>query len=158
MSYRCVIGNALPFMSSSRSGVRLPPEQTFFFSFLHGRFFLYFHFLTDLIARFTVFPRIIGTLRYEDGELGLRRGWMSKTRSSPVVSAKNKILKSKQFSLGMAMAIFLSRTNMSTLKDLRTLLLDSYLDGMIDDDEFILLYDHLYDEIFCENPEFPYVF
>ena len=47
---------------------------------------------------------------------------------------------------------------MSTLKDLRTLLLESYLDGMIDDDEFILLYNHLYDEIFCENPEFPYVF
>ena len=106
----------------------------------------------------TVFPRIIGTLRYEDGELGLRRGWMSKTRSSPVVSAKNKILKSKQFSLGMATAIFLSQTNMSTLKDLRTLLLESYVDGMIDDDEFILLYDHLYDEIFYENPEFPYVF
>ena len=83
---------------------------------------------------------------------------MSKTRSSPVVSAKNKILKSKQFSLGMATAIFLSQTNMSTLKDLRTLLLESYVDGMIDDDEFILLYDHLYDEIFYENPEFPYVF
>ena len=139
-------------MSSSRSGVRLPPEQTFFFFFL-GRFvlsFLFvFSFFDRLNCKFTVFPRIIGTLRYEDGELGLRWGWMSKTRSSPVVSAKKKkkILKSKQFSLGMATAIFFSRTDMSTLKDLRTLLLESYLDGMIDDDEFILIYDHLYDEI-----------
>ena len=83
---------------------------------------------------------------------------MSKTRSSPVVSAKNKILKSKQFSLGTATAIFLSRTDMSTLKDLRTFLLESYLDGLIDDDEFILLYDHLYYETFSTNPEFPYVF
>ena len=46
MSYRCVIGNALPFMSSSRSGVRLPPEQTFFFfSFFLGRFVLSFLFV-----------------------------------------------------------------------------------------------------------------
>ena len=43
---------------------------------------------------------------------------------------------------------------MSTLKDLRTLLPASYLDGMIDDDEFILLYD----ETFSKNPEFPDVF
>ena len=43
---------------------------------------------------------------------------------------------------------------MSTLKDLRTLLPESYLDGMIDDDEFILLYD----ETFSKNPEFPDVF
>ena len=32
----------------------------------------------------------LGTLRYEDGELGRRLNWMSKTRSSPVVPAKNK--------------------------------------------------------------------
>ena len=53
------------------------------------------------------------------------------------------------------MAIFLSRTNMSTFKDARTLLLESYLDGVIDDDdEFILLYD----ETFSKDPEFPYEF
>ena len=40
---------------------------------------------------------VIGTLRYEDGELRRRRAWMRKTRSSPVVHAKNKILKSQQF-------------------------------------------------------------
>ena len=63
--------------------------------------------------------------------------------SSPVVSAKNKILKGRQFSLGTATAISLSQTNMSTLKDARTLLLESYLDvvNVIDDDEFILLND-----------------
>ena len=32
----------------------------------------------------------LGTLRYEDGEPGRRRGWMRKTRSSPVVPAKKK--------------------------------------------------------------------
>ena len=62
-------------------------------------------------------------------------------RSSPVVPAKTKILKSKQFSLGTAMAIFLSQTNMSTFKDARTFLLESYVNGVIDDDEFILLCD-----------------
>ena len=65
---------------------------------------------------------------------------MSKTRSSPVVPAKNKIIKSKHFSLGTAKVIFLPRTYMSTFKDARTLLLESYLDGVIDDDEFILQY------------------
>ena len=75
------------------------------------------------------YRRRLRTLRYEDGELGRRRGWMMKTRSSAVVSAKNKILKSKQFSLGTATAIFLSGTNMSTFKDARTLLLESYDDG-----------------------------
>ena len=39
-----------------------------------------------------------------------------------------------------------------TLKDARTLLLESYLDGLIDEDEFILLYD----VTFSRNPEFPY--
>ena len=73
------------------------------------------------------FAHIIGTLRYEDGELGRRRAWMGKTRSSPVVHAKNKILKIKQFSLGTATAIFLSQTNISTFKDARTVLLESYL-------------------------------
>ena len=63
---------------------------------------------------------------------------MSKTRSSPVVPAKNKIIKSEHFSPGTATVIFLSRTNMSTFKDARTLLLESYSDGVIDDDEFIL--------------------
>ena len=45
---------------------------------------------------------------------------------------------------------------MSTLKDARALLLESYLDAVnvIDDDEFILLYD----ETFSKNPEFPYDF
>ena len=43
---------------------------------------------------------------------------------------------------------------MSTLKDARTLPLESYLDGVIDDDEFILLCD----ETFSKNPEFPYDF
>ena len=79
---------------------------------------------------------------------------MSKTRSSPVLPTKNKILKSKQFSLETPTAIFLSRTNMSTFKDFRTLLLESYLDGVIVDDEFILLYD----ETFSKNPDFPYEF
>ena len=101
-----------------------------------------------------VFPRlgfILGTLRYEDGELGRRRGWMGKTRSSPVVHAKNKILKIKQFSPGTATAIFLSQTNMSTFKDARTVRLESYLDGVIDDDEFILLCD----ESFLKKPKSP---
>ena len=49
--------------------------------------------------------------------------------------AKNKILKSKHFSLGTATAIFLSRTNLSTFKDARTLLLESFLDGVIEDEE-----------------------
>ena len=81
---------------------------------------------------------------------------MSKTRSSPVVSAKNKILKGKQFSLGTATAISLSQTNISTLKDAWALLLEIYLDvvNVIDDDEFILLYD----DTFSNNPEFPYEF
>ena len=65
---------------------------------------------------------------------------MSKTRSSPVVPAKNKIIKSQHFSLGTAKVIFFPRTNMSTFKDGMTLLLESYLDGVIDDDEFILQY------------------
>ena len=45
---------------------------------------------------------------------------------------------------------------MSTLKDARALLLESYFDvvNVIDDDEFILLYD----ETFSNNPEFPYEF
>ena len=45
---------------------------------------------------------------------------------------------------------------MSTFKDAiaRTLLLESYLDDVIDDDEFILLCD----ETFSKNPEFPYEF
>ena len=68
--------------------------------------------------------------------------------------AKNKILKSKQFLLGTAMEIFLSQTNMSTFKDVRTFLLESYLDGAIDDGEFILLCD----ETFLKNPKFPYEF
>ena len=75
---------------------------------------------------------------------------MSKTRSSYVVPAKNKILKSKQFSLGTTTAIFLSRTDMSTFKEARTLILESYLDRVIDDDELI----RLYDETFSKNPEF----
>ena len=69
------------------------------------------------------------------------RGWTGKTRSRHVLPTKNKILKSKQFSLGTATAIFLSQTNMLTIKDARTLLLESYLDGVIDEDEFNLLYD-----------------
>ena len=34
------------------------------------------------------------------------------------------------------MAIFLSQTNMSTFKDARTFLLESYVNGVIDGDEF----------------------
>ena len=68
--------------------------------------------------------------------------------------AKNKILKSKQFSLGTATAIFLSQTNMSTFKDSRTFLLESYLDVVIDDDEFILLCD----ETFLKKPKSAYEF
>ena len=75
---------------------------------------------------------------------------MSKTRSSYVVPAKNKILKNNQFSLGTTTAIFLSRTDMSTFKEARILILESYLDRVIDDDELI----RLYDETFSKNPEF----
>ena len=52
----------------------------------------------------------------------------------------------------MATAISLSPTNMLTFKDARTLLLESYLDGVIGDDEFILIYD----ETFSKSLEFPY--
>lgn len=76
---------------------------------------------------------------------------MRKTRSSPVVPAPKKILTSKQFSLGTATAIFLSQTNMSTFKDARTFLLKSYLDVVIDDDEFILLCD----DSFLKKPKSP---
>ena len=41
---------------------------------------------------------------------------------------------------------------MTSFKDARNLLLESYNDGSIDDDEFILLYE----ENFSKNPEFPY--
>ena len=41
---------------------------------------------------------------------------------------------------------------MLTFKDARTLLLESYLDGVIGDDEFILIYD----ETFSKSLEFPY--
>ena len=41
---------------------------------------------------------------------------------------------------------------MTSFKDARNLLLESYSDGSIDDDEFILLYE----ENFSKNPEFPY--
>ena len=43
---------------------------------------------------------------------------------------------------------------MSTLKDARTFLLESYLDAVIDDDEFILPYNGT----FSKNSEFPYEF
>ena len=55
---------------------------------------------------------------------------------------------------GTATAISLSPTNMLTFKDARTLLLESYLDGVIGDDEFILIYD----ETFSKSLEFPYEF
>ena len=70
---------------------------------------------TDVDLCLSLVPSTLGTLRYEDGEPGRRREWMRKTRSSPVVPVKKKILKSKQFSLGTATAIFLSQTNMSNL-------------------------------------------
>ena len=41
---------------------------------------------------------------------------------------------------------------MTSFKDARNLLLESYNDGIIDDDEFILLYEGN----FSKNPEFPY--
>ena len=41
---------------------------------------------------------------------------------------------------------------MTSFKDARNLLLESYNDGIIDDDEFILLYEGN----FWKNPEFPY--
>ena len=106
----------------------------------------------DRRHRYSFYLIILGTLRYEDGELGWRRGWMSKTRSGPVVPAKSKILKRKQFSVGTATAIFLSPTDMLTFKDARNFLLESFLVGVIDDDELILLYH----ETFFENPEFLY--
>ena len=42
----------------------------------------------------------IGTLRYQDGELGRGRHCKSKTGTSPVVAAKNKILKIVYFCVG----------------------------------------------------------
>ena len=39
------------------------------------------------------FTHILGTLRYQDGELRRGRHCKSKTGTSPVVAAKNKILK-----------------------------------------------------------------
>ena len=103
----------------------------------------------DRRHRYAFYLIVLGTLRYEDGDLGRRRGWMSKTRSSPVVPAKSKILKIKQFSVGTATALFLSRTDMSTFKSDRNLLLESYVDGVIEDDKLILLYD----ETFSGKPE-----
>ena len=41
---------------------------------------------------------------------------------------------------------------MTSFKDARNLLLESYNDGIIDDDEFILLYEGN----FSKNPEFLY--
>ena len=41
---------------------------------------------------------------------------------------------------------------MISFKDARNLLLESYNDGIIDDNEFILLYEGN----FSKNPEFPY--
>ena len=41
---------------------------------------------------------------------------------------------------------------MTSFKDARNLLPESYNDGIIDDDEFILLYEGN----FSKNPEFPY--
>ena len=41
---------------------------------------------------------------------------------------------------------------MTSFKDARNLLLESYNDSIIDDDEFILLYEGN----FSKNPEFPY--
>ena len=79
----------------------------------------------DRRYRYAFYLIILGILRDADGELGRQRGWMSTTRSSPVVPAKNKILKGKQFSVATATAIFLSRTDMSTFKEARTLLLES---------------------------------
>ena len=44
----------------------------------------------DYLLLSPVLVLTLGTLRYEDGELGRRLNRMSKTRSSPVVPAKNK--------------------------------------------------------------------
>ena len=43
-------------------------------------------------------------------------------------------------------------TVITSFKDARNLLLESYNDGIIDEDEFILLYEGN----FLKNPEFPY--
>ena len=43
---------------------------------------------------------ILGTLRYQDGELRRGRHCKSKTGTSPVVAAKNKILKIVYFCVG----------------------------------------------------------
>ena len=85
MSYRCVIGNALPLHVQFKVWRSTTAGANVFFFFFLGRFVLSFLFVFSFFERlnckFTVFPRIIRTLRYEDGELrGLRRGWMSKTR------------------------------------------------------------------------------
>ena len=64
---------------------------------------------------------------HQDGKLGRRRHWKSKTGTSPVVPAKNKILKRVVFS-----CIFRFITAMASFKDARNLLLESYNDGMVD--------------------------
>ena len=49
---------------------------------------------------------ISGTLRNQDGKLGQGRQWKSKTGTSPIVPAKNKILKRVVFSCTTAKPIF----------------------------------------------------
>ena len=100
----------------------------------------------------SVLLAVKGTLRYEIGELARRRGWTSKTRSSPVVSARERIYFRASNWDGNGDIHFTNKI-VSTFKDDRCLLLESYLDGVIDDDEFILLYDET-----SKNPELPYEF
>ena len=66
----------------------------------------------------------------------------------PSLPPKNKILQDCVFLID----IFRFRTAMTSFKDARNLLLERYNDGIIDDDEFILLYKGN----FSNNPEFPY--
>ena len=49
---------------------------------------------------------ILGNLRHQDGKLAQGRQWKSKTGMSPVVPAKNKILKRVVFSCTTAKPIF----------------------------------------------------
>ena len=94
--------------------------------------------------------KTLGTLRYQDGEL--RRGRHCKTGTSPVVAAKKKILKIVYFCVGRRHRNFRFVTAMTSFKDARNLLLENCNDGIVDDDEFILLYEGK----FLKNPEFPH--
>lgn len=79
----------------------------------------------------------------------------SRTGESPVVSAKNKTLRICCCTTAAAELSKFSTATFSTMtsfRDARNLVLESYDDDLIDDDEFLLLYEANK----SKNPEFPY--